>query len=141
MQTSKTIVAINKDAEAPIFDLVDYGVVGDLFAVLPQATDAVKARRADGDPTVTDPTVTDPARAGHEGLTAPSVKLIAIRSGCSVIRNSPISSRVIFPGNGQNGTLSCSSSMVSCSPCRITAVTVSPIPWLQVWVSVWATAW
>lgn len=42
MQTSKTIVAINKDEEAPIFELVDFGVVGDLFTVLPQATDAVK---------------------------------------------------------------------------------------------------
>ncbi|MEU0692353.1 electron transfer flavoprotein subunit alpha/FixB family protein, partial [Streptomyces uncialis] len=38
MQTSKTIVAVNKDAEAPIFDLVDFGVVGDLFKVLPQLT-------------------------------------------------------------------------------------------------------
>ena len=42
MQTSKTIVAINKDEEAPIFELVDFGVVGDLFQVLPQAGDAVK---------------------------------------------------------------------------------------------------
>ena len=42
MQTSKTIVAVNKDEEAPIFELVDFGVVGDLFNVLPQATDAVK---------------------------------------------------------------------------------------------------
>jgi len=45
MQTSKTIVAVNKDAEAPIFDLVDYGVVGDLFAVLPQLTEEIKARK------------------------------------------------------------------------------------------------
>jgi electron transfer flavoprotein alpha subunit len=45
MQTSKTIVAINKDEEAPIFELVDFGVVGDLFSVLPQATDAVKASK------------------------------------------------------------------------------------------------
>jgi electron transfer flavoprotein alpha subunit len=45
MQTSKTIVAINKDEEAPIFELVDFGVVGDLFAVLPQATDAVKTAK------------------------------------------------------------------------------------------------
>ncbi|MFV0459587.1 MAG: electron transfer flavoprotein subunit alpha/FixB family protein [Actinomycetales bacterium] len=38
MQTSKTIVAVNKDPEAPMFELVDFGVVGDLFDVLPQAT-------------------------------------------------------------------------------------------------------
>jgi len=45
MQTSKTIVAVNKDAEAPIFDLVDYGVVGDLFDVVPQLTEEVKSRK------------------------------------------------------------------------------------------------
>ena len=45
MQTSKTIVAVNKDEEAPIFELVDFGVVGDLFNVLPQATDEVKKRK------------------------------------------------------------------------------------------------
>ena len=45
MQTSKTIIAVNKDDEAPIFELVDFGVVGDLKAVLPQATEAVKQRK------------------------------------------------------------------------------------------------
>jgi electron transfer flavoprotein alpha subunit len=43
MQTSKTIIAINKDDEAPIFELADFGVVGDLSTVLPQATSALKA--------------------------------------------------------------------------------------------------
>jgi electron transfer flavoprotein alpha subunit len=45
MQTSKTIVAINKDPEAPIFELVDFGVVGDLHDVVPALTDKVKARK------------------------------------------------------------------------------------------------
>lgn len=45
MQTSKTIVAVNKDAEAPIFELVDFGVVGDLHAVLPAVTEKIKSRR------------------------------------------------------------------------------------------------
>jgi len=45
MQTSKTIIAINKDDQAPIFELVDFGVVGDLFTVLPQATEAIKAAK------------------------------------------------------------------------------------------------
>jgi electron transfer flavoprotein alpha subunit len=45
MQTSKTIVAINKDSEAPIFELVDFGVVGDLFDVVPQLTDEIEKRK------------------------------------------------------------------------------------------------
>ena len=45
MQTSKTIVAINKDPEAPIFELVDFGVVGDLHSVVPALTEKVRARR------------------------------------------------------------------------------------------------
>jgi len=45
MQTSKTIVAVNKDEEAPIFELVDFGVVGDLHTVLPAATEEVNQRK------------------------------------------------------------------------------------------------
>ncbi|GEP37857.1 electron transfer flavoprotein subunit alpha [Nocardioides psychrotolerans] len=45
MQTSKTIIAVNKDDEAPIFELVDFGVVGDLHAVLPAATEAINQRK------------------------------------------------------------------------------------------------
>ena len=46
MQTSKLIVAVNKDPEAPIFELSDFGVVGDLFNVLPVATAAITAKKA-----------------------------------------------------------------------------------------------
>jgi electron transfer flavoprotein alpha subunit len=45
MQTSKTIIAINKDPEAPIFELADFGVVGDLFKVVPQLMDEISRRR------------------------------------------------------------------------------------------------
>ena len=45
MQTSKTIVAINKDAEAPIFGISDFGVVGDLFKVVPRLTDEILKRK------------------------------------------------------------------------------------------------
>jgi electron transfer flavoprotein alpha subunit len=45
MQTSKTIMAINKDAEAPIFEIADFGVVGDLFTVVPQLIDDVNRRK------------------------------------------------------------------------------------------------
>ncbi|CAB4544229.1 unannotated protein [freshwater metagenome] len=44
MQTSKTIVVVNKDPEAPLFDIADFGVVGDLFNVLPKATEGIAAR-------------------------------------------------------------------------------------------------
>ena len=44
MQTSKTILAVNKDPEAPIFELADFGVVGDLFQVVPQLLEEVQKR-------------------------------------------------------------------------------------------------
>ncbi len=45
MQTSKTIVVVNKDPEAPIFEIADFGVVGDLHTVLPQATEEIRKRK------------------------------------------------------------------------------------------------
>jgi electron transfer flavoprotein alpha subunit len=45
MQTSKVIVAVNKDGEAPIFELADFGVVGDLFKVVPQAAEEIRKRQ------------------------------------------------------------------------------------------------
>jgi electron transfer flavoprotein alpha subunit len=45
MQTSKVIVAINKDADSPVFEIADFGIVGDVFDVLPQATAEIKKRK------------------------------------------------------------------------------------------------
>lgn len=45
MQTAKVIVAINNDAESPVFEIADFGIVGDLFEVLPQATAEIKKRK------------------------------------------------------------------------------------------------
>ncbi|MGO4384433.1 electron transfer flavoprotein subunit alpha/FixB family protein [Specibacter sp. RAF43] len=44
MQTAKTIVAINKDEDAPIFDIADFGIVGDVFTVVPQLIETIEAR-------------------------------------------------------------------------------------------------
>jgi electron transfer flavoprotein alpha subunit len=46
MQGSNVIVAVNKDANAPIFEFADFGVVGDLHQIVPKLTELVRARRS-----------------------------------------------------------------------------------------------
>ena len=62
MQTSKTIIAVNKDPEAPIFELADFGVVGDLFQVVPQLMEDIQKRSGRLTPVSPRPGPASPAR-------------------------------------------------------------------------------
>ena len=91
MQTSKTIVAVNKDDEAPIFELVDFGVVGDLHTVLPAVTGRSPSARAER----------RPVRASNAGLSPPKCSAQrALSSNSTVTRRCPYDGRAAGPRPG-----------------------------------------